>query len=414
MDLRHIWFIALKDLRRFTTDRLALFFFVLFPFMFIVLFNFLLSGTGGRDERLHLSLVTREAPGGLSYQIIEALETKDDSQLQPGQPKIIWLKDYDAAWQRVADEKLGGFISFPADFTQSVLMGYGTQLEVVVDAGAAETRAALDGLARTIAAEVTARQVTDSAIIALLIEQQLQSTGRVGDIGPAIERLFAGQATPAAPKALVEFKVEHVGDIKAMNPSNYVIPGYLVMFVFFAAALGAETIVRERQNNTLERLLASSVSRNSVLGGIFLGTAFKGLVQIIIFWTVGVLAFKIDLGLAPVAVIILSILMVLMSAAFSVMLATLARSQRAAGSIAVLVSLLLAPLGGSWWPLFITPRWMQSLAKLTPHGWANTGFNRLMVFGGDFASVVPELLALAVFAIGFAIVAMLRFRTKAV
>ncbi|MCJ7744359.1 MAG: hypothetical protein MUO99_07375, partial [Dehalococcoidales bacterium] len=114
--LKHIWFITVKDLKLFLTDRLALFFFILFPFMFIVLFNFLLRGVGGQDSRLELHLITQEPAGGLSHQIIGALETKDEAQLKPGEPKIVWDKDYNEARQTVEDKKLAGFLAFPADF----------------------------------------------------------------------------------------------------------------------------------------------------------------------------------------------------------------------------------------------------------------------------------------------------------
>ena len=99
------------------------------------------------------------------------------------------------------------------------------------------------------------------------------------------------------------------------------------MFVFFAAAIASVDIIRERRNHTLERLMASSVRKESILGGIYLGAVFRGLVQIVIFWTVGILVFHVDLGIAPWAVIVLSLLMVLMSAAFSVMLATTGKNR---------------------------------------------------------------------------------------
>ncbi|MDP2719553.1 MAG: ABC transporter permease [Dehalococcoidia bacterium] len=166
-------------------------------------------------------------------------------------------------------------------------------------------------------------------------------------------------------------------------------------------------------NNTLERLLTGSVRRESILGGIFTGTAAKGLIQLLIFWAVGILVFNIDLGRSPVAVILLSILMVIMSSAFAIMLATLSKTQRSAGSIAVLASLVLVPLGGCWWPLFILPKWMQTIARIPPpHGWANTGFNKLMVFGADFGAAVPEMLALIGFTALFGIIAIWRFRTS--
>jgi ABC-2 type transport system permease protein len=411
--LTHAWFIALKDLKLFVNDRLALLFAVLFPFLFIVLFSFVLSDVGSEDSRLELHLVTQEAEGGLSHEVIGALETQDDSQLKPGEPRIVWDKDYDEARQAVENKELAGFLAFPADFTEGVSMGYGAQLEVVTDPEATDTRAALNGLAQTIASRVGSQQVAANAAIGLLVEQGI-ARGEFANIGEAIQQLLSGQEGTAAGESFLEFETEKVGEVEAANPSNVVIPGYLVMFVFFTAALSAERIVRERQNHTLERLLASSVKRESILGGIFASTAAKGLIQIAIFWTVGILAFHIDLGLSPAAAIILSILVIIMSSAFGVMLATLVKTERSAGAIAVLTSLALAPLGGCWWPLFTVPKWWQFVAKITPHGWATTGFNKLMFFGADFGAVVPEMLVLIGFAAVFGIIAVWRFRTSAV
>jgi ABC-2 type transport system permease protein len=411
--LTHAWFIALKDLKLFVSDRFALLFAILFPFLFIVLFSFVLSGVGSEDSRLELHLVTQEAEGGLSHDIIRALETGNASQLKPGEPSVVWDKDYDEARQAVENKELAGFLAFPADFTEGVSMGYGAQLEVVTDPEATDTRAALNGLARAIASQVGAQQVVANAAIGLLVERGIAS-GEFSNIGEVIEQLFSGQEGVADEESLVEFETEKVGEVEGTNPANVVIPGYLVMFVFFTAALSAEKIVRERQNNTLERLLASSVKRESILAGIFTSTAAKGLIQISIFWTVGILAFHIDLGLSPAAAIILSILVIIMASAFGVMLATLVRTERSAGAIAVLTSLALAPLGGCWWPLFTVPKWWQFMAKMTPHGWATAGFNKLMVFGADFGAVVPEILALIAFAAAFGIIAVWRFRTSAV
>ncbi len=409
--LSYIWFITLKDLKLFATDRGALFFFILFPFLFIALFSFMSMGTS-EDSRLELYLVTQEAEGGLSYQIIGAIETEDEAQLKPGEPKMVWLQDYDEAYQMVEDEEITGFLVFPADFTEGIMTGAGTQLEVVADAEATSDRAALHGLAQTISSQVGSVYVVANASLELMIEQGIIAPTDTAEIERVIQQILSEQG--ATGKSLIEFETEKVGEVEAENPSNWAISGYLVMFVFFAAAIGAEAIVRERQNNTLERLLTGSVRREAILGGIFTGTAAKGLIQIVLFWIIGILVFNADLGLSPAAVIILSILMVIMSSAFAIMLATLVKTQRSASSIAVLTSLVLAPLGGCWWPLFILPKWMQALAKITPHGWANTGFNKLMLFGADFGDVVPEMLALVGFAIVFGIIAVWRFRTSAV
>ena len=75
---RYIWYIALKDLKLFVTDRGALFFFILFPLLFMTMFGLL--GGGSEDPRLELHLVTMEAEGGLSHQIIRAISPKKGCQ----------------------------------------------------------------------------------------------------------------------------------------------------------------------------------------------------------------------------------------------------------------------------------------------------------------------------------------------
>lgn len=413
--LKMTWFIALKDLKLFFLDRTAFIMFIIFPFLFVTLFS--LMSFDSKDTRLELHITTREDKGGLSRQIVKGMETKNASKLKPGQPKIIWDKDYNKTLQRVKRHKLDGFLAFPADFTEGAMLGYDAKLEVITDAEATDTRAALQGLAQGIASRVGSQQVANNATIGLLIEPQIEQVAtapkKMEDIGAAIQKIFSKQQGPSKQKSFITFRTKKVGERKATNPSNWVIPGYLVMFVFFAAAISAEMIVRERQNHTLERLIASSVRQESILGGIFLGTTFKGLVQIAIFWMVGIFVFKADLGIAPAAVILLSVLTVVMSSAFGVMLATLAKTQRSAGSAAVLTSLTFAPLGGCWWPLFVTPKWMQNLAKISPHGWATTGFNKLMLFGGNFSSVTNEMLALVGFAVIFGVIAIWRFRVSA-
>lgn len=400
---------ALKDLKIFAADKGALFFFLIFPFLFVILFKFM--GQGSKDPRLVLHLVTLEQDG-LSRQIIETIETKDTTCLNPGEPKIIWDKDYNDARQAVKEKRIAGFLAFPEDFTTAIFMGYGAKIEVVVAAEAINTSAALLGMAKVISSRVSAQRVAMNATIALLIEPGIITAGDFTDIGKTIQQTFVNKTDTTMTDSYIKFVTEKVGDIKAQNSSNWLIPGYLVMFVFFAAALSAESIVRERQNQTLERLLSSSVPRPVILGGIFSGIMAKGLIQLLVFWLVGIFVFNADLGPSPVSVIILSVLTVIMCSTFAIMLATLMKTQRSAGSIAVLASLILAPLGGCWWPLFITPKWLQFMAKITPHAWATTGFNKLMLFGALFNAVVPEMLALVGFTSLFGIIAIYRFRTN--
>ncbi len=380
--------LAWKDTRIFFKDRFALAFAFLLPFVFVIGFSLALQGAGPDNEPLRFVVATQETEG-LSAPTIEALTAAGDGSIA--------TMGYAEAQAAADAGDLDGFVSFPAGFTQRLLSGERAALEVVTGSGAApEDEAALRGFAHQIAARFAEGRATVGAALAL---------GRPDAAAAALEELLSGSGGPG-----VGIRVEQVGDIEPFNASNFALPGYLTMFVFFAAAMGAETLARERQTHTLERLMTNGARRQSLIFGKFLAGGIIGVAQIAVMWTVGGLAFNIDLGASPSAVILLSLLMAVASAAFGVMLASFVRSVRTAAAAGVLTSLLLAPIGGSWWPLFITPPFMQSLARLTPHGWANGGLNKLMLFGAEFGDVVPEMAALAAFAAVFLAVALWRFR----
>jgi len=406
-NMKHVWFIALNTLKLFLTDRLAVGMFILFPFLFIVLFNIMFANTGSADPRMQLHLTTQET-SGLSYNLIQSLVTpEDEAGLNPGDPIIIWDKDYAQAKADVTEGKIAGCLAFPADFSKKVMAGEDTTLEIIALPEATNTRMALYGLAQSISASLGAAGVEIHSVVQLLSEQGASEA----EIQAAILQILANQSSGSG-TSLTNYEVIKVGEVKALNASSYTVSGYLVMFVFFAAAIASTDIIRERHSRTLERMLATSVKKESILGGIYLGGVLRGLLQIVIFWGVGYFVLKVDLGFAPWAVFLLSFLMVLMSAAFSVMLATLVKTERSISALSVLVSLILAPLGGCWWPLFIAPKWMQFIAKITPHGWANEGFNKLMLFGATGGDVMWNILVLFGFAAAFIIVAILRFRTS--
>ncbi|MYB50320.1 MAG: ABC transporter permease [Dehalococcoidia bacterium] len=395
--VRQSLLLAGKDTRIFFKDRFAVVFAFAFPLLFTLGFTLALGGILSNDEPLEITLVTREeGQESLSREIIDGLVA--------GETFTVNELDYDAARREVEAGALSGFIAFStgfsAGFTNSLMSGDGTAvLEVVTNPDAPEDAAALEAVANTIARQLSIVQLMLLSVAHLPPEVDPDTAmQRIPDLAdPALAQLFS-------------FSEEQVGEREQPNASNFTLSGYLTMFIFFAAALSAEAIARERKNQTLERLLTNGVLRESIIFGKFLMGAYRGVMQVVVLWGVGIVAFGIDLGSSPFAVILVSLAIVFTSSAFGVMLAALVRTAEGASSAGVLASLVLAPLGGSWWPLFITPDWMQALGKLTPHGWANTAFNNLMLFDADFGDVIMNMVAVAAFGVAFLIVAFTRFR----
>ena len=370
----------------FFRDRFAVFFSFLFPLVFVIGFSLALGDVGPDDEELAFFVSTQEDEG-ISRIVIDEMTALDD-------PAVEHVR-YDEAVRLVESGEIDGFALFPANFTERLLGNPPASIEVVLGDASPSERVAIREFAASIAERI------DRFMAVRTVVAETAGPEALARIGPGV-----------AGGGLMKLVPEQVGGVEPVNATNFILPGYLTMFIFFAAALSAEAIVRERQNHTLERLMSNGTRREAILAGKFLTSLYRGLMQLAVLWVAGIFAFDIDLGVSPAAVVLVSILMALASSAFGIMLASMVRTQNAASSAGVLVSLTLAPLGGCWWPLFITPQWMQSLAKLTPHGWATTAFNKLMLFGAEFGDVLPEMGALALFAAAFMAVTLWRFKSS--
>jgi ABC-2 type transport system permease protein len=383
--------IAGKDLKIFFLDRGAFFFAAVFPFVFVVIFSAFMGGAWGTsDEVMVVHIATEEAEGSLSQSIIDAM-------VAAGEGLDVRQADPQLAREAMEAEQLAGYLLFPAGFSESVLSGAPARVIVYTNPETTTLRAALLSIGQSIVSEIQSYRVMFQAVAELTAGYWF---------GGAI--LEPGQGSGPG----VGLVFEEVGKIEPPRPVDMLIPGYLTMFVFFALAMSAEAIAAEKENQTLERLVAGTASRLSILGGKLAGSFTRGVVQVAIFWAAGILIFHVRMGHYPWAAVLVSVLLTLAAAGIGVFLATVAKNRKAAGSIAVFVSLSFAALGGSWWPLFIMPQWLQNLAKITPHAWANMAFNKLMLFGATPANVLPEMAALGLFAAAFLGLAFWRFRVN--
>ena len=91
-------------------------------------------------------------------------------------------------------------------------------------------------------------------------------------------------------------------------------------------------------------------------------------------------------------------------------LGNLARTDRQAAGFGVLATNVLAALGGCWWPIEITPPWMQTLQKALPTGWTMDALHKLISFEAGAGSALADVTALIVATVLVAALAARRFR----
>lgn len=168
------------------------------------------------------------------------------------------------------------------------------------------------------------------------------------------------------------------------------IPGMGALFVMFTVLGGMSTLLRERQQWTLQRLAIAPLRRSHILGGKIMTYFVLGMIQFLIIFAVGFI-FDVHLGNSPLGLLAIMGAFVLCITAMTFALAPHMKSQNQASGLARLLGLTLAPLGGAWWPLSITPPFMQTIGHLSPVAWAMDGFHIIIYNGGGLGDVLVEI-----------------------
>lgn len=218
-------------------------------------------------------------------------------------------------------------------------------------------------------------------------------------------------AVNAAPRVW-ELDVKTAGP-RQIIPSGFeqAIPGILVMFTLLVLLTSGSTmLVVEREQGLLRRLASAPMSRAEVVAGKWGGRMVLAALQVGSAIAIGTFLFKMDWG--PDAGMIAIVLggWAAFCASAGLLLGSLARTEAQAGGLGVLTANLLAALGGCWWPIEITPEWMQGLQKLLPTGWAMDALHKLISFEAGAVSAVPNVITLVIAALVVGALAINRFR----
>jgi ABC-type multidrug transport system permease subunit len=179
---------------------------------------------------------------------------------------------------------------------------------------------------------------------------------------------------------------------------NFSLPGNLVMYLMMNLLIfGGATIAAERRNGVIKRLMVHPVARLEIVMGKIYGLMLLGVVQILFFLAVGKFLFHVNLGANLPGVTLTLLVFAWVAGSLGVLVGSLSAAEDRVTGICVLASLLMAALGGCWWPLEIGPPVMKTIALCTPTGWALQALHQLISFGSGLGAVMTPLAVLLAF-----------------
>jgi ABC-2 type transport system permease protein len=422
--LNQIYAITLKELQVILHDLGALVGLFLMPIAFILVMTTALQGVfsaGSSQNPVQLMIVNQDT-GQIADKIITDLKGVDGLNIVDqlnGQPLT-----RSAAEDLIVARKYSIAVVFPANFSHQVLASsldihaaastvsfvidptLGSELlspargmvqgfidrEASIAQAPEKTQAGLDQMAASLPA--SQKPILQAVGSAFLSTFPTGNSAEDTNLGVAYEVV-----SPA------KFQVEKIPSSAEQN-----VPGYTIYGVFFIIGTIASSIFRERNEGTFRRLQAAPLSKTAIMIGKLLPYYLINLLQIAVMFAVGVLVFHVGLGRDPLALVLVSLAASAAATGMGFLLAALGRTQEQVGSLGALISVVLAAVGGMMVPSSVMPHFMQTISRFTPHAWALSGFQDIIVRGLGVMDILPAVGMLLLFALFFWGIGIWRFR----
>lgn len=273
--MRSAVLIAGKDLVGSLRDRSAILSAVVAP---LVLAFILSAVLGNADEgSLDISFAVVDEDRG---PVAEVLVDEVLGRLERQNVVTIREESSAASARRMArDGDIAAAFLIPSGFSDAVQSGDPGELSVFTDPSSE--------IGAQIATSITNGYVTELNAVRVSVGTAIAVRGGRPDQS-VIQELGRRASRTQTPAAVTD---AFVGS-REFDTKTFFFAGMAVFFLFFTAQLGAVSLLRERREGTLARLLAAPLSRASILGGKALYTFVLGVGSL----TILVLASKLLLG----------------------------------------------------------------------------------------------------------------------
>ena len=396
--------IARKDLRILFRDRSAMIFIFGLPIIMTSIFGVIFGGKGKEETRAPLKiLVANLDKGPRGTEFIESMRKLGMTpELEPNGAA--------AVEQKVKNGDLPFGVTIPADFSTGLgaaVKGMAANdpkapqvvLQVRVDPAQTQMAGIAENTLRASAARVYAPIYRTEALARVpeAYRQFAEQNMATGTQKPPVDLHVSSSETPTRE------------EVKP-SPGDTLIPGFAVYFVFFMANGVASTLLTERQEGTLRRMLTTPVSRSQVLVGKLLARGLMGMIQTSLLFLVGHYWLRLHLDSSPIGLILTALSTIFCATGLGLLIATLGKTMEQIQGMTTLVLLLMGFLSGTLVPRQLLPDAMQKLSLITPHAWALNAYQDLILRHKPLLSTLPNIGVVMLFGVVFFGLALARFR----
>lgn len=189
--------------------------------------------------------------------------------------------------------------------------------------------------------------------------------------------------------------------------------GMGVQFILFMGIEAGVSLLLLRQRGLWRRFRAAPVSKTILLGARAVSAALSALIILAVLFTFARLVFGVRVEGSFAGFVLVAAAFSMFTASYGLVIASIGGTPESTRPLALLVTLIMVMLGGSWVPSFVFPEWMQQVTKLVPTRWAVDGLNGMTWRGLGFGYAATCAAVLLLFTAILSAVAVRRFRWDA-
>ena len=192
---------------------------------------------------------------------------------------------------------------------------------------------------------------------------------------------------------------------------DYIAPALLAtLALFFGFLLTGISFLRERSQGTLERLMASPVSRLDIVVGYLCGFLIFALAQTLIILLFTVYVLKVSYYGDLWQIFVFQVVVITGAVSLGIFISTFARNEFQMVQFIPLIILPQVFLCGVIWPVQQMPDYLQWLSAVLPLTYAVDGLRNIMLSGKNLMDLGFELGVLVGFAVLMSIIAAVTVR----
>ncbi|PSR03804.1 MAG: ABC transporter permease [Bacteroidetes bacterium SW_11_45_7] len=249
------------------------------------------------------------------------------------------------------------------------------------------------------------------------IEQRFLLQALSGELASLIPQLEDQGELDIEQLELVRFKQTYasskkeVADLEA-NSVQHNVPAWTLFGMFFIVIPLAGSMIKERDDGSVQRLQTMPVPFVTVLGGKIGLYLLVCMLQFALMIAVGFgLLPQLGLPMLEVsgswlALVSIALVAALAAVGYGIMVGTLFRTHAQATTFGSVSVVILASIGGIWVPMYVMPDTLQTLGLISPLGWGMSAFNDIFLRGSSSWQVLPEAMSLLLFFLATLIVAL--------